>query len=366
MKKALSLILTVFFALSLAACANGTEGTPDPTGSPTEEPTEAPTDMPTEEPSAIPEESPTQKAALSAFSPKKSDLDEHDFNAVRSFLEQKDWYGIKNGEKLAALNNLVYDPDDPGTWSAYYWRGTTYPEVEADIRFKSPNFKWDENGRLCWVSLCYSDHSITRTLERLDLAGELDLSGCSRLYYLGINSTDITKVDISGCDSPSVVIRNCRQLENLISDDMTFRHFHVTECPKLTTLNWVMLSTSELEQLDHFWPDPDADQYVHANITIVSSPDDAGYIGIGGYQFDFGEPYSDDPYPPTLCTIIATEYTGEKFYGWYDRNGNLISTEPQLIIQYHGDSPYLMGLGNLVDLMGTTDIYLRARFSELP
>ena len=69
MKKAITVILAIFLILSLAACANETVNSPEPTGSPSEaptpEPTEAPTPTPTatiavtEEPTPTPESSPT-------------------------------------------------------------------------------------------------------------------------------------------------------------------------------------------------------------------------------------------------------------------------------------------------------------------
>ena len=57
MKKAITVILAIFLILSLAACANETVNSPEPTGSPSEAPTPEPTDAPTEAPT--PESSPT-------------------------------------------------------------------------------------------------------------------------------------------------------------------------------------------------------------------------------------------------------------------------------------------------------------------
>ena len=54
MKKAITVILAIFLILSLAACANETVNSPEPTGSPSEAPTPEPTDAPTEEPTPTP------------------------------------------------------------------------------------------------------------------------------------------------------------------------------------------------------------------------------------------------------------------------------------------------------------------------
>ena len=59
MKKAITVILAIFLILSLAACANETVNSPEPTGSPSEAPTLEPTDAPTEVPTPTPESSPT-------------------------------------------------------------------------------------------------------------------------------------------------------------------------------------------------------------------------------------------------------------------------------------------------------------------
>ncbi|MDD7489313.1 MAG: hypothetical protein PUK25_06495, partial [Clostridiales bacterium] len=52
MKKAITVILAIFLILSLAACANETVNSPEPTGSPSEAPTPEPTDESTPTPTA--------------------------------------------------------------------------------------------------------------------------------------------------------------------------------------------------------------------------------------------------------------------------------------------------------------------------
>ena len=64
--------------------------------------------MPTDaEPTTEPSEEPSPTEPAKIYAPTREDLDEHDYNAVRSFLEIKDENGVKNGEKLAAINGLV-------------------------------------------------------------------------------------------------------------------------------------------------------------------------------------------------------------------------------------------------------------------
>ncbi|MGN0785843.1 MAG: hypothetical protein ACI4OB_00375 [Christensenellales bacterium] len=132
MKKILSILCVLLTLCMIFASCTPTQqgGTPEPA---TEQPTEEPTEQPTEEPT----EDPSVQEPANPFAPTRADLDEHDYNAVRSFLEIADENGVKNGEKLSAENGLVYDPDDPGTWSEYKEYN---PNPSDDTRFLSENF----------------------------------------------------------------------------------------------------------------------------------------------------------------------------------------------------------------------------------
>ena len=44
---------------------------------------------------------------------------DHDYQAVVSFLEIEDGNGVKNGEKLCERLGTEYDPEDPRSWSVY-------------------------------------------------------------------------------------------------------------------------------------------------------------------------------------------------------------------------------------------------------
>ena len=339
----LSCVLFVMCVL-FCACANETTNSPEPYGSPTEEPTVVPTDAePTTEPSEEP--SPTEPANI--YAPTREDLDEHDYNAVRSFLEIKDKNGVKNGEKLAAINGLVYEPNDPGTWSNYHDPSSVNLISEfRDIRFVSDDFIWDENGRLCSVTLNFE-----KTTQSAPV-GKLDLHTCGRLAELTVIGLEITEIDVSECDSPKLYIKSCSKLERIIKGSMPFRFLTIEECPSLESFNWVMLPLSDIMQLDHcWWPYDDFQPLISANITVESS--DGGYIGVGLYPVP---DWSDESLP--CYSITATPEEGHEFLGWYDIFGNLVSSNPQLAIQEEETHAY----ENLVDLIGSTVAHVIARF----
>ena len=344
----LSCVLLVMCVL-FCACANETSNSPEPEGSPIEEPTQSPNTAvtPWEERTEVPTQTPSPTEPANIYAPTREDLNEHDYNAVRSFLEIKDKNGVKNGEKLAAINGLVYNPNDPGTWSNYHDPSSVNQISEfRDIRFVSDDFTWDENGRLCSVSLNFA-----KTTQSAPV-GKLDLHTCGRLAELTVIGLEITEIDVSECDSPKLYIKSCPKLERIVKGSMPFRFLTIEECPSLESFNWVMLPLSDIMQLDHcWWPYDDFQPLISANITVESS--DGGYVGVGLYPVP---DWSDESLP--CYSITATPEEGHEFLGWYDIFGNLVSSNPQLAIQEEETHAY----ENLVDLIGSTVAHVVARF----
>ena len=349
MKKIIS-ILCVLFSLCMifAACTpTQNEGTPgpateQPTEQPTEEPTEQPTEKPTEQPTEQPTEDPSVQEPVNPFAPTRADLDEHDYNAVRSFLEIEDENGVKNGEKLSAENGLVYDPDDPGTWSEYKEYN---PNPSNDIRFKGSNFSWNEDGKLLSVrfDFQFSTHGT--------LVGELDLSGCSELFVVRMYFVGISEIDVSGSDSAELEILCCPEIERIISRNTPNRYLMVADCPKIQSISWIMMCTESLMHLNHPGSSEEVQHFFH-DATVYADADGQGYVSIDWFKDSehFGENLQ--------YAVVATPYEGHEFLGWYDVFGHLISTDYQVIIQgEYYDYP------NLVDLMGRTTVYVIAVFS---
>lgn len=107
--------------------------------------------------------------------------DQNDFNKVRTFLEQTDSNGIRNGEKL---NPDGYDPDDPESWGALFVDEWGF-EHEA-------YFDWEEVdgiNRMFAINLTYIK----------DFAGTFDMSGLDALSALDVDGGNFTTADLSNC-----------------------------------------------------------------------------------------------------------------------------------------------------------------------
>ena len=348
MKRIVSFLCVLMsLCMIFAACTpKDGEVTPEPaTEQPTEQaeqPTEEP-EQPTDEPTEDPTEDPSMQEPANPYAPTRADLDEHDYNAVRSFLEIADENGVKNGEKLSAKYGLVYNPDDPGTWSEYvevscYALGDDYD----DIRFQSNNFYWDENGKLCYAGFSSSE----------PLVGKLDLSECGRLYRLAIGDADVTEIDISDCDVPIISAHNCPKLERIITGGMPSRYVYISGCPNLKVITWVMMDTRDILQQAHDTYVGNVQNFIDADVTFEA--DGGGYIDIvTRHDKEDSEHYLE------LFSAKAVPEEGHEFLGWYDLDGNLVSTDAEIIIQdCYGNYP------NLVDLVGSTTVHVIDKFSE--
>lgn len=99
---------------------------------------------------------------------------DHDYQKIVAFLEQKDETGVKNGQKLAD----DYAPENPPTWGTDKWG----------------------NNNIVWNN----DDPANRQLGRIilggrDLVGEIDLSGCAALVEVSFFGNRISKANFSNC-----------------------------------------------------------------------------------------------------------------------------------------------------------------------
>ncbi|MBR0156645.1 MAG: hypothetical protein IJM20_03885 [Clostridia bacterium] len=99
-----------------------------------------------------------------------SGYNEHDYNALASFLEQTDASGVKNGEKLSS----TYNVNDPSTWGSAHFTFTTVSNKK----------------RIEQVYMIY-----------LNLVGTLDLSDCTSLGSVLIYGNRIEGLNVSGCSA---------------------------------------------------------------------------------------------------------------------------------------------------------------------
>ena len=289
-KPSIFLILTVLClaALLLISCAPAQQGdiqdnSPSPSADmATDEPTGEPSEEPTAEITKNPNITPEATAAPRLDCPAAEELNEHDYNAVRAFLELKDENGVRNGEKL----NETYDPDDPATW--FYYQ--PFPESVYDI---TPIADWDEGHRLSNFS--------TLGAETSEFIGELDLSNCKDLkkIYCG---DGIKEVNITGCNDIVSIWIYGSGVKNIYPETIDVQRFTILNCP-IRQLHWKAVPGEENINVYDF--------------DLRLTADGAGYVGV---RDENGTDYLE-------IHIKAYPEEGHKFVGWYDQDGNLISTE---------------------------------------
>ena len=242
-------------------------------------------DMTTEKPAAeitkTPNITPEVTAAPRLDCPTAEELNEHDYNAVRAFFELKDENGVRNGEKL----NATYDPDDPATWFYY----NQYAQSIYDV---SPIAVWDEENRLSEFSILIGNN---------DFAGEIDLSNCMSLKQIWVGDR-IECLNIMGCDNLEWFYCSSPLLESISPEVVTSQRFTVLDCP-IRQLHWKAMPGEE-----------NIDVY---DFDLKLTAGGAGYVGVSDRNETAYQEIHIKAYPEQ----------GHKFVGWYDQNGNLISTE---------------------------------------
>ena len=278
MKRILALIFASILALTpLIACT--TEVGNDPTQAPTAEPEAIVTDTPepivTDTPEAIVTDTPEPEPSASSVV-----YDEYELAELLKFMES---VGVISDRVNGALICPGYDADDPTTW------------VVED----RPLIRWTEDGHVAAFILSFGDHQYNKPL--MYLGGSLALNGFDELeifdsistYYDELTVTDCNKllyIDISGSEFKKVYLA-----ANL-------------EC--LTGLAYAE---------DFYW---DCNYNLNCDFELTLKASGNGLVGCSKY----GDEDRD------YVSIIAQARTGSTFVGWYDEEGNLVSTERVLEI----------------------------------
>ena len=278
MKRILALIFASILALTpLAACT--TEVGNDPTQAPTAEPEAIVTDTPeaivTDTPEAIVTDTPEPEPSASSVV-----YDEYELAELLKFMES---VGVISDRVNGALICPGYDADDPTTW------------VVED----RPLIRWTEDGHVAAFILSFGDHQYNKPL--MYLGGSLALNGFDELeifdsistYYDELTVTDCNKllyIDISGSEFKKVYLA-----ANL-------------EC--LTGLAYAE---------DFYW---DCNYNLNCDFELTLKASGNGLVGCSKY----GDEDRD------FVFINARANAGSTFVGWYDEEGNLVSTERVLEI----------------------------------
>ena len=347
MKMIVSLVLAVMF-LALLGCRNETETakpktTQDAYASQTPTATEQPTEAqePTQTPKPLHAVKPGQPYFASlkhrssfadTFSPEEKEhylplLDEHDLNAVRTFLEIKDKDGVRNGIKM----NEWYSPDDPTTWF--------YTPVSNEDRYMEEGYRgyvdlveWSDGNIISiqiepFIQKCYS--------YVIGFVGELDLSNCKSLEYAIINGNNIETINFEGCEALfEAYITDTKSLETLNVTGTNIYRFQITNAINLKTVlpspvKSITFSTSGcgLKQIDWictYLNDTTGKDYFHVKL----STEGAGSVYTSGDD--------EDVY---WLSVSAVPEEGHRFIGWYDADGKLVSTDEHMMLV--GDDHFL-------------------------
>lgn len=220
-----------------------------------------------------------------------------------------------------------------------------YPEFRSWL-----SFDWTADGRLYSVYLRSAKEGAV--VEGEKLVGKLDLSGCTGLRCVRIRGQNITSLDVTDCVMPVVDITGCTEIELIESGGTKLTSLIVALCPKVKKIRW----------LSPEWTYEDIGYY-EGDSTLMTKEADITLEGRDGgiaelKHFD----YHADPMAPLKFAIIATPQEGHKFLGWYDTNGKLISKDYMIPIFEDGIDRYNDEKISLLELVGSNEIHLIAKF----
>lgn len=290
------------------ACATPSQNIDNSTPPATEQPTTAP----------------DTEAPESSTPEPNSELDCFDRDMVLAFLETEDENGVKNGEKI----NPAYNPLDYNTWH-FGSRGQN-----------CNGFYFNGDGRLSYVAL----RGVLNYSGKL--VGELNLETCYRLHYLFVESQNIESIKLSS-EFDILKVIDCPELLVISAEEASVRYCTIENCPNVKWFMWNVDGT-----LTEFWDGTGRDYYtLDSEIEIRSE---------GGGRFDLlvddGDEYTGDFVP----YLRAVPDEGHEFLGWYNNNGDLISTDLEVRFFDDSDNP----LPNFYNLTDSLFMFITARFSE--
>ena len=253
-----------------------------------------------------------------------AELNETDCRLVLAFLEIEDENGVKNGEKI----NPGYNPLDYNTWQ--YGGGTQY----------FSGFSFDSDGRLTDVDLC------GERIHNGKLVGELNLEYCNELRKLVVESQNIERIELSS-ELDVLKIIDCPELSVISAQSASVRFCTIENCPNVKWFMWnvdgALMEFADGSGRDYYTLDSEID---------ISSE--------GGGRFDLLVDSGDENAFDFVPFLRAVPDEGHEFLGWYDCNGELISTDLEVRFFDDSDNPS----PNFYDLTDSLFMFITARFSE--
>ena len=253
-----------------------------------------------------------------------AELNETDCRLVLAFLEIEDENGVKNGEKI----NPGYNPLDYNTWQ--YGGGTQY----------FSGFSFDSDGRLTDVDLC------GERIHNGKLVGELNLEYCNELRKLVVESQNIERIELSS-ELDVLKIIDCPELSVISAQSASVRFCTIENCPNVKWFMWnvdgALMEFADGSGRDYYTLDSEID---------ISSE--------GGGRFDLLVDSGDENAFDFVPFLRAVPDEGHEFLGWYDCNGELISTDLEVRFFDDSDEPS----PNFYGLTDSLFMFITARFSE--
>ena len=253
-----------------------------------------------------------------------AELNETDCRLVLAFLEIEDENGVKNGEKI----NPGYNPLDYNTWQ--YGGGTQY----------FSGFSFDSDGRLTDVDLC------GERIHNGKLVGELNLEYCNELRKLVVESQNIERIELSS-ELDVLKIIDCPELSVISAQSASVRFCTIENCPNVKWFMWnvdgALMEFADGSGRDYYTLDSEID---------ISSE--------GGGRFDLLVDSGDENAFDFVPFLRAVPDEGHEFLGWYNNNGDLISTDLEVRFFDDSDEPS----PNFYDLTDSLFMFITARFSE--
>lgn len=244
---------------------------------------------------------PSMRAETAGASKNVGEYDQNDYVKLRAFLELDGGSGIKNGERLSS----AYDALDPETWGVNTNGAPRFLWIEVDgvKRIQSVNCPNIPGG----------------------LRGELDLSNCTALESLVINTNSLTALNVSNC--PALYLLNCAQnaITSLdISGSSAIRFLEcrwnritdldVSHCPELSVL---ICTDNRLKTLD-----------LRSNPLITG----VKYLRMADSGNKFISCYiAQDPEYNNENIFFISADCGDActtYNGWYTEDGRFITTYP--------------------------------------
>ena len=231
---------------------------------------------------------------------------EHDYDAMASFLETVDSRGVKNGRKL----NLDYSVGDPDTW-----RNVNWTDVGSEKRL------------------------VSALIENRSLVGSLDLSNCSALYWLACYYNDLDELNVSGCSEMielfcfedhlrSLDISGCTALRYLSCANNELTELDVSDCPDLYLLNCCGNKFTELD--------------LSGNPLLAL--DTLRAEGSGTVEYRYRRDIESYEIIEEGC-VTATAEDGAEFLGWYNAAGELVSEDAEFDISYTEETELIARFG---------------------